>query len=403
MKELLIVKAHIKKFVGKNDVFIIPILKFLLTYVALNQISNKIGFFTKLASSPVVLIVALAGSFLPVNLTIVIIAIMILANLYKLSLEVTLVVLAIFVVLFLLYFRFSSNDSYAALLTPITCFMGLPYVMPISMGLVGTPVSMVTVACGVIIYNIVHFVSENAESLKTGSKSISVEVFRTTIEGIIGNRDMFVLAAAFAATVLVVYIIRRLPVNYSWFIAIAAGAVTTIIAIVMGNSVLDGNVNVGSAFVGVIISVIINLVLQYFCFDLDYQRVEKVQFEDDEYYYYVKAVPKNDIRLKKKAPAKKAEPVKTAKPVKIVPVETAEAPTRPMKTVPIKKAAAPVEETIFLEDEDEEIILTESEAVELIHSKPASAPKAQPAVSRAEAVRRAQTERLAQERMNRNK
>ena len=25
---------------------------------------------------------------------------------------------------------------------------------------------------------------------------------------------------------------------------------------------------------------------------MDYSRIEKVQFEDDEYYYYVKAVPK---------------------------------------------------------------------------------------------------------------
>ena len=28
---------------------------------------------------------------------------------------------------------------------------------------------------------------------------------------------------------------------------------------------------------------------------MDYSRVEKVQFEDDEYYYYVKAVPKLSV------------------------------------------------------------------------------------------------------------
>ena len=31
---------------------------------------------------------------------------------------------------------------------------------------------------------------------------------------------------------------------------------------------------------------------QFLFFDLDYSRTERVQFEDDEYYYYVKAVPK---------------------------------------------------------------------------------------------------------------
>ena len=30
-------------------------------------------------------------------------------------------------------------------------------------------------------------------------------------------------------------------------------------------------------------------------FNVDYNRTEIVQFEDDEYYYYVKAVPKNVV------------------------------------------------------------------------------------------------------------
>ncbi len=34
------------------------------------------------------------------------------------------------------------------------------------------------------------------------------------------------------------------------------------------------------------------VVLQFLRCKVDYSRTEKVQFEDDEYYYYVKAVPK---------------------------------------------------------------------------------------------------------------
>ena len=32
---------------------------------------------------------------------------------------------------------------------------------------------------------------------------------------------------------------------------------------------------------------------------LDYKHTERVQFEDDDYYYYVKAVPKIDSEKKK--------------------------------------------------------------------------------------------------------
>ena len=37
---------------------------------------------------------------------------------------------------------------------------------------------------------------------------------------------------------------------------------------------------------------VIAVILQFFVFSVDYTRVEHTQFEDDEYYYYVKAVPK---------------------------------------------------------------------------------------------------------------
>ena len=44
--------------------------------------------------------------------------------------------------------------------------------------------------------------------------------------------------------------------------------------------------------VGIIISFAISFAIQFLFFDLDYSRTEHLQFEDDEYYYYVKAVPK---------------------------------------------------------------------------------------------------------------
>ena len=37
-----------------------------------------------------------------------------------------------------------------------------------------------------------------------------------------------------------------------------------------------------------------------FDMNFSYSRTEYVQFEDDEYYYYVKAVPKNSVKREKK-------------------------------------------------------------------------------------------------------
>ena len=42
-------------------------------------------------------------------------------------------------------------------------------------------------------------------------------------------------------------------------------------------------------------AVLVGLVMQFFLFNVDYSRTETMQFEDDDYYYYVKAVPKLTI------------------------------------------------------------------------------------------------------------
>ena len=56
--------------------------------------------------------------------------------------------------------------------------------------------------------------------------------------------------------------------------------------------------------VGVIVGMVVSFglckVLEFFAFNVDYTRTEYVQFEDDEYYYYVKAIPKNSVTKSKK-------------------------------------------------------------------------------------------------------
>ena len=51
---------------------------------------------------------------------------------------------------------------------------------------------------------------------------------------------------------------------------------------------------------GCVVSAGLAILLQLTVFSMDYSRTEYVQFEDDEYYYYVKAVPKLTIAVPEK-------------------------------------------------------------------------------------------------------
>ncbi len=343
MKELLVIRDRIKVFVGKNEALIMPLLKFLMTLLLMMSINSKLGYMARLNSMPIALIVSLAASFLPVNLTIVILGLIITAHVYALSWEIALVVLALFMILFLIYYRFASKDAVGTLALQVAFLFKVPAVVPVSMGLLGSPASAVSVGAGVIIRNVLRYISLNSKDLANiGGSGSKIGKFKDIIDALMGNKAMFVVAAAYAITVIIVYIIRRLPIDYCWYIAIGAGSLAGFFVLIVGNASLHAGIGLGGEFLGLLVSVIINIILQFFCFSLDYNKTERVQFEDDEYYYYVKAVPKrsSDIMAGVIRPAVKERPVKKVM-VKVPeekPAARPEAPVRAERKAPTRPA-----------------------------------------------------------------
>lgn len=300
MTNLLVFREQLKKFYSKYELYITPLCKFLLALVSLLVINSRIGYMSTLKNAAVVLILALLCSFLPINLTIVIAATVTLAHLYAFSVECAIVALAVFLLLFILYFRFSPKDTLAVLLTPICFVLKIPYVMPIAVGLIGTPASSVAVASGVIVYYMLAGMNESASVLNTFDADGMVDKFRYCIDTLMGNRAMMVAIVAFAATVLVVWFIRRLSIDHAWTIAMITGALLNILILLFGDLMYSTDISIIGLILGSIVSVLLVKVLQFFVFNVDYSRTEMVQFEDDEYYYYVKAVPKNTVATPEK-------------------------------------------------------------------------------------------------------
>ena len=300
MTNLLVFREQLKKFYSKYELYITPLCKFLLALVSLLVINSRIGYMSTLKNAAVVLILALLCSFLPINLTIVIAAAVTLAHLYAFSVECAIGALAVFLLLFILYFRFSPKDTLAVLLTPICFVLKIPYVMPIAVGLIGTPASSVAVASGVIVYYMLAGMNESASVLNTFDADGMVDKFRYCIDTLMGNRAMMVAIVAFAATVLVVWFIRRLSIDHAWTIAMITGALLNILILLFGDLMYSTDISIIGLILGSIVSVLLVKVLQFFVFNVDYSRTEMVQFEDDEYYYYVKAVPKNTVATPEK-------------------------------------------------------------------------------------------------------
>lgn len=292
MSNLLEIREKLKLLYSRNEFILLPVLKFMLAYLAICMVNGELGYMGKLDNLGLVLIVSLLCSFLPNGCIILFGAVFSLMHLYELSLEVAVAALAIYLIMFLLFFRLGSRDSVILIFTVLLLALKIPYVIPVAVGLLATPLAAVSVACGTVVYYMLTNISDNATIISSMGSDEATAKLRLVIDSVLGNRAMLVMIAAFAITIVVVYLIRRMSIDYSWSIAMVAGVIIDLVVLLVGDLVYDTQLSLGMAVLGSILALLIAKVLEFFRFCVDYSRTEKVQYEDDEYYYYVKAVPK---------------------------------------------------------------------------------------------------------------
>lgn len=328
MTVLLELRDKLKLIYSKNEAFILPVVKFLLAFVVLMVVNGNMGYMTRIDSAAIVLVAALMCSFLPAGAIVMFAALFSLLHMYALSMEVAIVGLVVYLLMFLLFFRFGKKDALVVVLTPLLCFMKVPYIMPVVMGLLGTPLSAASVGCGVVAYYLLQAVIVNAPTINTMDSADALGKLRLVLDAMLDSKAMLVMVVAFAITVIVVYIIRRMSIDYSWTIAMVAGVLLNMVILLIGDLIYETNISVVGAIFGNLLALVVAKLVEFFRFCVDYSRTEKVQFEDDEYYYYVKAVPKMNVA----APTKTVKHINTQRRVPASQVRTSSAQGRSVTT-----------------------------------------------------------------------
>lgn len=295
MIALLELRDKLKNFYGEHESIFRPIFKFLTVFISMLLIKFNIGYFDLINMWLVVLAVAMLFAFLPWNAIVIGLGVVITANICSFSIALGLIVLIVVLITLLFFFRFTPKEGLFLVLIPLAFFLKIPYAIPLVVGLVCTPVSIVSVSCGTILYFIISIIAKNGGAFTT----IGVEEGRTGLNTIFtlisNNKEMLLTVIAFAATITVVYLIRKSSIDNAWNAAIIVGGIVDFVVLLIGNLILKTGSSIVWLIVGTILSMIVVFIFQFFVFSVDYSRVEHTQFEDDEYYYYVKAVPKINV------------------------------------------------------------------------------------------------------------
>ncbi len=293
MTQLLVIKERLREFYQKYQSFIEPMVKFSIALVVLLLINSKLGYQPILNKFIIVFAISLLCAFTPGYIVVLVAAAFSLGHIYAISIFLCLLAAVIMLILYVLFVRFTPKLGYVVLLIPVLYILNLQYIVPILLGIVATPLAIIPASCGVIIYYFIQDINAVAAIGNTTTKADDIlMLYKNVMDGIIHNKLLFLTLFTFAAVILVTYLIRNLQINHAFESAIVSGVVVTILVYVIGDLVLDSKNLIFKMIWGTILSGGIVYVIQFVRLTLDYSRVEHVQFEDDQYYYYVKAIPK---------------------------------------------------------------------------------------------------------------
>ena len=291
MTALLELKQKIKNLYGEYEIYILPFLKFVLALVYFIWINANMGYMEQINNIFIVLILALICSILPSGVMIFVGFAMMIAHGYALGPEVAGFLLVLILFMAILFLRFSSGINLVLVFTPLSFGFSVPALLPIGSGLLSSAASALSAGCGVVIYYFIRFLSVQHKLLENPDV-LMTDKLKLLTDGIEQNWGMWITVIAFIVVILLVNLIRTRSFDYAWRIAIVAGGVVYILVVLGGGVILNLNIDMINLIVYTVVSVVVGLLLEFFVFGGDYSRTERLEYEDDEYYYYVKAVPK---------------------------------------------------------------------------------------------------------------
>ena len=319
MYYLLELREKMKKVYASYNVYIRPAVKFLLALLSFILLNASIGYMSKLNNPFLSILLSVLCAFLPGQLMILVLSLFMMAHLYAISAELAVIALCVLVVMYLLYLRFAPKMGYIIIITVMMCGLKLYAAVPIIIGIGLGASSIVPVSFGMLVYVIVKTASEYEAALTNSSVTDTVQHISYLAESFVNDRAFVVMVLAAVVTIIVIVCIKKMTIDNAWTYALIAGAVVEFLIYIVGILALHAKFGIVSLILGLIIGIVGGYVCKVLLFSVDYKRTEYVQFEDDEYYYYVKAVPKvtvvnEDVRVKqingKKTKKAEAQPVR---------------------------------------------------------------------------------------------
>ena len=298
MTALIELRTRIRQLISKQEGWVNGAFRFALSLAALLMVNNSLGYQPILCHWWVAVAIAFICAFIQMQGTTVIVIFYTLLQLMTLSTDVAAAALILIVVSYGVCAYFQSRDTYNFLTIPLCYHMNIPFMMPMAAGLSGGIYELPSVLFGSVVSYFLHTVSQNASLFLEANSEMSASILIQT--KLLTSPMFYIYIATMCGVFILAYYIRTSKVKYAWFVAVMAAVMASFVAMLATHLFIEGRGGIPSLVIGSIVTLVLGVVMTFFVQGVDYNRTEKVIYEDDEYIYYVTAVPKVHVAEQEK-------------------------------------------------------------------------------------------------------
>lgn len=307
ISNILLIREILLKVYKKYDIYFNIAFKFFLSLIVFMQINSSFGYAAVLKKAPIVILLSIIAVLLPQTWFVLLVGMFFIINVFFFSTEIAIITAILMLVVFLMYVRMTPNRGYLLIAIPLLFKLNFIVVVPIVLALFSGPASILVVIVGTLMYYFgleIPNVALNKSAELSDLPNVLIDMYKYLVTNFLGNKQMILTIAVFIAVAVTVYCIRSLRIDYNHYIAIAAGTIANLVLFIIGNLILKAGISVPRVLFASLIGGAVAMIIQFMRFYVDYHRTENVQFEDDDYFYYVKAVPKIKVTAPNKRVSK---------------------------------------------------------------------------------------------------
>ncbi|MCL2235981.1 MAG: hypothetical protein FWB98_06050 [Defluviitaleaceae bacterium] len=214
--------------------------------------------------------------------------------------EVAVLVFLFLLLIIVFYARIAPKHAMLVLAIVVGFQLNIPYAVVLFAGLYFGFAAVVPVVLGTAVWSFLPLFRELAENTPVVAGEIDLmelpvaflEIFGQFYEIVTTNLAWVMIGFVFAMMIVAVHLISLLSIARAKDIALGLGAFVGLASMIMIVAVAEVELTMAGIIIGSIVSFGLVYVAKFFDNVVDYTRVERVKFDDDDNVYYVKIVPK---------------------------------------------------------------------------------------------------------------